>query len=321
MTLCYWSQLLFFHVNEVTNLEYNGILPLHKPKGMTSHDCVFRLRKLLKTKKVGHTGTLDPDVTGVLPICIGKATKVAEYMSDYPKEYVGEVTLGSSTTTEDSSGEIVVQKSVGTPPTIEQVKKILHYFTGEIDQVPPMYSAVKVKGKKLYEYARAGIEVERPVRRVYIYEIQLVENEIKSRHDKLSFSFRVKCSKGTYVRTLAVDIGKKLGYPAHMSYLQRIASGPFQLSDCFTFEQLEDMVDKNEVQNVLLPIEEAIKHFPSIVVDKETEAKIKNGSVLPQFKLIDEKRFSVYNEDGVCLAIYQPHPTKQGLIKPEKMLS
>ncbi|MEB1810133.1 MAG: tRNA pseudouridine(55) synthase TruB [Bacillaceae bacterium] len=302
-------------------MEFNGILPLHKPKGMTSHDCVFRLRKLLKTKKVGHTGTLDPDVTGVLPICIGKGTKVAEYMTDYPKEYVGEVTLGWSTTTEDSSGEIVEQKIVDTPPTLEQVNKILHAFTGEIDQVPPMYSAVKVKGKKLYEYARAGIEVERPVRRVNIYELQLVENEINTSDNTASFSFRVKCSKGTYVRTLAVDIGKALGYPAHMSYLQRIASGPFQLSDCYTFEQLEEMVEKNEIENVLLPIEEAIKHFPSVVVDSQTEAKIKNGSVLPQFKSIDENRFSVYNEDGVCLAIYQQHPTKQGLIKPEKMFS
>ncbi|MDE5412921.1 tRNA pseudouridine(55) synthase TruB [Alkalihalobacterium chitinilyticum] len=302
-------------------MEFNGILPLHKPKGMTSHDCVFRLRKLLKTKKVGHTGTLDPDVTGVLPICIGKGTKVAEYMTDYPKEYVGEVTLGWSTTTEDSSGEIVEKKSVDTPPTVEQVKKILQSFTGEIDQVPPMYSAVKVKGKKLYEYARAGIEVERPVRRVNIYELQLVENEINTSDNTASFSFRVKCSKGTYVRTLAVDIGKELGYPAHMSYLQRIASGPFQLSDCYTFEQLEEMVEKHEIENVLLPIEEAIKHFPSAVVDSQTEAKIKNGSVLPQFKSIDENRFSVYNEDGVCLAIYQQHPTKQGLIKPEKMFS
>ncbi|MFV8827194.1 tRNA pseudouridine(55) synthase TruB [Alkalihalobacterium sp. APHAB7] len=300
---------------------YNGILPLLKPKGMTSHDCVFRLRKLLKTKKIGHTGTLDPDVTGVLPICIGKATKVAEYMTDYPKEYVGVVTLGSSTTTEDSSGEVVEQRNVDMIPTIEQVKQVLQAFIGEVDQVPPMYSAVKVKGKKLYEYARAGIEVERPIRRVYIYDIQLVEEEIKRIDNTVSFSFRVKCSKGTYVRTLAVDIGKKLGYPAHMSYLQRIASGPFQLSDCFTFEQLEDMVEKNEVQNVLLPIEDAIKHFPTIVVDKVTEEKIRNGSVLPQFKSLDENRFSVYNEDGVCLAIYQPHPTKQGLIKPEKMLS
>ena len=242
-------------------------------------------------------------------------------MTDYPKEYVGEVTLGWSTTTEDSSGEIVEQKIVDTPPTLEQVNKILHAFTGEIDQVPPMYSAVKVKGKKLYEYARAGIEVERPVRRVNIYELQLVENEINTSDNTASFSFRVKCSKGTYVRTLAVDIGKALGYPAHMSYLQRIASGPFQLSDCYTFEQLEEMVEKNEIENVLLPIEEAIKHFPSVVVDSQTEAKIKNGSVLPQFKSIDENRFSVYNEDGVCLAIYQQHPTKQGLIKPEKMFS
>ncbi|WP_216828092.1 tRNA pseudouridine(55) synthase TruB [Alkalihalobacterium elongatum] len=304
-------------------MEYNGILPLFKPKGMTSHDCVFKLRKLLKTKKIGHTGTLDPDVTGVLPVCIGKATKVAEYMTEYPKEYTGEVRLGWTTTTEDSSGDMVERKAVDKVPTIEQINEVLNAYTGEISQIPPMYSAVKVNGKKLYEYARAGLEVERPVRRVKILELQL-ESGIVTYDDKdktAAFSFRVKCSKGTYVRTLAVDIGKELGYPAHMSYLQRLASGPFQLSDCFTFEQIEDMITKNKVQNVLLPIEKAIAHFPSVVVDKVTEEKIKNGSVLPRFNSLDEKRFSVYNEDGACIAIYQLHPTKDGLIKPEKMLS
>ncbi|WP_209122343.1 tRNA pseudouridine(55) synthase TruB [Alkalihalobacillus sp. BA299] len=301
-------------------MEYNGILPLLKPKGMTSHDCVFRLRKLLKTKKIGHTGTLDPDVTGVLPICIGRATKVAEYMTEYPKEYIGEVTLGWSTTTEDRSGDPVEHKDVETVPTVDQINEVLKIFTGEIDQIPPMYSAVKVKGKKLYEYAREGKEVERPVRRIKIYALKLESDKIKFQDHKVSFSFRVKCSKGTYVRTLAVDIGKKLGYPAHMSYLERIASGPFQLSECYTFEQIESLVNNNELQGSLLSIEKAIEHFPSVVVDPYTEAKIKNGSVLPVFKLIAEKRFSVYNEDGECLAIYQQHPTKEGLIKPEKML-
>ncbi|OLO40935.1 tRNA pseudouridine(55) synthase TruB [Alkalihalophilus pseudofirmus] len=301
-------------------MEYNGILPLLKPKGMTSHDCVFRLRKLLKTKKIGHTGTLDPDVTGVLPICIGKATKVAEYMTDYPKEYIGEVTLGWTTTTEDRSGEILEQKPVEIIPTLDQINEVLNTFIGEIEQVPPMYSAVKVNGKKLYEYAREGKEVERPVRRIKIYELQLVGNEIKSYDNAVSFSFRVKCSKGTYVRTLAVDIGKKLGYPAHMSYLERIASGPFKLSDCYTFEQIETLISNNEVQNSLLSLEKAIEHFPSVLVNSSIEAKIRNGSVLPLLKSIAEKRFTVYNEDGECLAIYQQHPTKEGLMKPEKML-
>src|SRR6476620_5807093 len=153
----------------------DGILPLLKPKGMTSHDCVFKLRKILKTKKVGHTGTLDPDVTGVLPICIGRATKVAEYLTEAGKAYEGEVTLGFSTTTEDASGDKVAEKRITQVFQREQILEVLESLTGKIEQTPPMFSAVKVNGKKLYEYARAGIEVERPTREVTIYEITLLD--------------------------------------------------------------------------------------------------------------------------------------------------
>ncbi|WP_319830057.1 tRNA pseudouridine(55) synthase TruB [Bacillus solitudinis] len=299
-------------------MNISGILPLMKPAGMTSHDCVVRTRRLFQTKKVGHTGTLDPDVIGVLPICIGKATKVAQYMSDYPKTYEGEVTIGFSTTTEDRSGEIVEEKQVKTAWSQEDIQSVLQTFVGEIEQIPPMYSAVKVKGKKLYEYARAGLEVERPVRKVTIFSLKLLGDVIQ--HEKTtSFRFQVHCSKGTYVRTLAVDLGKTLGYPAHMSDLQRIASGPFKLEQCISLEQLEEM-DVEERYNELFPLETAISHIPMCKVNRELEIQVKNGSVLPEELVLAQKRFTIYNEDGDCLAIYQQHPTKPGLIKPEKMI-
>ncbi|WP_100373162.1 tRNA pseudouridine(55) synthase TruB [Bacillus sp. FJAT-45037] len=301
--------------------QLEGILPLLKPAGMTSHDCVMRIRKLFKTKKVGHTGTLDPDVIGVLPICIGKATKVAQYMSDYSKTYVGEVTIGFSTTTEDRSGEIVERKEVESSWTTEEIDGVLTSFLGEIEQIPPMYSAVRVNGKRLYEYARANQEVERPMRNVIIHQLERVSAlEFNESEKTCSFSFRVVCSKGTYVRTLAVDLGKTLGFPAHMSHLIRTASGPFTQDVCITLDALEAMETVEERMDVLRPLDEAIFHLPKLIVNDETEQLIKYGSVLPEEKGLDQSRFTVYNELGECLAIYQKHPTKTGLIKPEKML-
>ena len=184
----------------------NGILPLWKPRGMTSHDCVFKLRKLLRTNTVGHTGTLDPEVSGVLPICIGRATKTAEYITASGKTYEGDVTLGYSTTTEDAWGEKVEEKEIDRVITRTEVEEILQSMTGEITQTPPMFSAVKVNGKRLYEYARQGVEVERPSRIVTIHKLQLLDDWIELDPEDPSFSFEVVCGKGTYVRTLAVEI-------------------------------------------------------------------------------------------------------------------
>lgn len=296
-----------------------GILALKKPAGMTSHDCVGKIRRIFSTKKVGHTGTLDPEVTGVLPICIGRATKIAEYMSDYGKEYIGEVTLGFSTETEDAHGEKVEEKQVEENIDFGKIREVLQSLTGEIEQVPPMYSAVKVNGKKLYEYARQGIQIERPKRKVTIHELELLNTDDFLRKEKPVFSFRVKCSKGTYVRTLAVAIGEKLGYPAHMSSLIRTASGPFELNDCVTFEELENT--ELPLENYLFPLERGISHFPMWTVDEETEVQVRNGSVLPKPKELEQSPFGVYNEEGKCLAIYQLHPSKPGLIKPAKVLA
>ncbi|MBS4217706.1 tRNA pseudouridine(55) synthase TruB [Bacillus sp. FJAT-49711] len=297
----------------------DGILPLWKPKGMTSHDCVFKVRKILKMKKVGHTGTLDPDVDGVLPICLGRATKIAEYITDAGKVYEGEVTLGYSTTTEDSSGEIVEEKKVDRNISMEDIETVLQSFKGIIKQTPPMFSAVKVKGKRLYEYARAGITIDRPSRNVHIYDIKLLDESKEEKDGYASFRFRVHCSKGTYIRTLAVMIGEELGYPAHMSLLTRTASASITASDCITFEQLEELVQNGEVIHNIYPLETGISHLSFFPLDSNLVMKIKNGAVLPKPNNWPEGQV-VMAFNGVAYAIYQIHPENETLIKPVKVL-
>ncbi|QGQ46814.1 tRNA pseudouridine(55) synthase TruB [Metabacillus sediminilitoris] len=300
-----------------------GVLLLNKPAGMTSHDCVAKMRKLAKTKKVGHTGTLDPDVTGVLPICLGRATKIVEYLTASSKTYEAEITIGYSTTTEDSSGEEISRKSVNPAITKAEIQEVLHSMIGEIEQIPPMYSAVKVRGKKLYEYARAGIEVERPSRIITISELILL-SDIINKNNLTKFRFRVTCSKGTYVRTLAVMIGERLGYPAHMSHLIRTKSGDFDLKDCLTFEEVEEAIESGNFQKSLLSIGEALKDLPKLIIHDTLKEKVKNGAVLElplNFQDLNVgSPIAVYGENRQCLAIYAKHPTKHHLMKPTKVL-
>jgi tRNA pseudouridine55 synthase len=299
-----------------------GILPLFKPAGLTSHDCVFKLRKILRTKKVGHTGTLDPDVTGVLPICIGKATKVAEYITDAGKVYEGEVTIGFSTTTEDASGERVESKIVDRVISREEILKVLHSFTGEIEQTPPMYSAVKVGGTRLYEYARKGIEVERPTRKVTIYSIELLDDRDEYIGETVSFQFRVSCSKGTYIRTLAVMIGESLGFPAHMSSLKRVQSAGITLEDCLTFDEIEKLMENDMISSVLRPLELALSHLPKYIINDKVAEKVKNGALLEIPDQLKNSNGPIVAEtvEGLALAIYSKHPNKPGLLKPVKVL-
>ncbi len=297
-----------------------GVLLLHKPMGMTSHDCVFKVRKLLREKRVGHTGTLDPDVTGVLPICIGRATKIAQFLTSETKTYEGEVTLGFSTTTEDASGELVERKEVNRVITRAEVEEALRSLTGTIEQMPPMFSAVKVNGRKLYEYARQGIEVERPVRKITIHEFTLLSEEKEWNGPIVSLRFRVTCSKGTYVRTLAVMIGEQLGFPAHMSHLIRTASGQFTLDRCLTFEEVQQQIDSGTMQESLLSIEEALTEFPKLIVGDEQAEKVKNGAFLRNEQSVAASFFTVFDKNGQCLAIYEPHPKQVGLLKPTKVL-
>jgi len=305
------------------NRELIGVFPLWKPKGMTSFSAVREVGKRFGTKKAGHTGTLDPDVEGVLPICLGRATKIVEYLTANDKTYVGEVTLGYTTTTEDASGEKVREVEVDRLITEDEVANILSNLIGTLDQTPPMYSAVKVNGRKLYEYARKGIEIERPSRTITIYELELVKAPSKNQDGTVSFSFRAVCSKGTYIRTLSVMIGEKLGFPAHMSFLVRDSSGPFHKNDCITLDQLDEAVAKKIEDQLLIPVETALSMFPIIEVNELIEERVLQGSIIsiPDEKSdVDESTWALYNKQGKCLALYKRDTNRPGKMKPEKMI-
>ncbi|WP_279390546.1 tRNA pseudouridine(55) synthase TruB [Mammaliicoccus sciuri] len=300
----------------------DGILAIHKEVGMTSHDVVFKLRKILKTKKVGHTGTLDPEVSGVLPICVGKATRVSDYVMESGKSYRAEITIGMSTTTEDQTGEIVDQKRVdqnlwGKDEMIATLKQL----EGDIEQIPPMYSAVKVNGKKLYEYARQNIEVERPVRRVHINSIDLI-SDIIYENDTCKLEIEVECGKGTYIRTLATQIGALLNYPAHMSHLIRLKSGGFTLNQAIKLDDLREIVEQDKLQDVILPLEYGLNGLTKITVhDKNIVTRIQNGQKIEK-SLIDESKhdgeFVVWYEDK-AIAIMDTYDKNETLYKPKKV--
>ncbi|WP_200416351.1 tRNA pseudouridine(55) synthase TruB [Virgibacillus salexigens] len=294
----------------------NGILSLWKPKGLTSHDCVVKVRKLFQTKKVGHTGTLDPDVEGVLPICIGQATKIVPFLTDTRKTYTGKLKLGISTETEDASGDIVDKKKVTTFPSSGQTKAVFQGYTGSIKQKPPMYSAVKVKGKKLYEYARANEVVERPVRDVTIFQLELIQQE----EEENCISFRVECSKGTYIRTLCVDIGKSLGYPAHMVSLTREKTGAFSKKNAVTFATIEEAVEQQKESELLYPLQKGLSHLDCLYVNHELMEKVLHGQKLIRTNEMHTDPFTVMYQDRV-LAIYQVHPEKPAYIKPVRVFS
>lgn len=302
----------------------DGILPLWKERGMTSHDCVFKLRKILQTKKVGHGGTLDPDVDGVLPICIGKGTKVIEYLQDSGKVYEGEITLGFSTTTEDRSGEVVETKEVLTPLTSEEIDEMMATFIGKITQIPPMYSAVKVNGRRLYEYARAGEKVERPKREAEIMRFERTsEPAYNEGTNTQSWRFQVTCGKGTYVRTLAVDLGAKLGYPAHMSDLTRLASGGFTVGQAVSLVQVSELMETGRIEEALQPIEEAMNEFPRVDLTEENWQKVKNGQVLPMsvfgLKTMPGELLALFYQNQL-VSLYRQHPEKKWLLKPSKVI-
>ncbi|WP_074481737.1 tRNA pseudouridine(55) synthase TruB [Streptococcus equinus] len=288
----------------------NGIINLKKEAGMTSHDAVFKLRKILHEKKIGHGGTLDPDVVGVLPIAVGKATRVIEYMTEAGKVYRGQICLGFSTTTEDASGELV-EKTPVSELTEEEVDQALTQFVGEITQVPPMYSAVKVNGKRLYEYARAGQEVERPERHVTIYGFKRTSS-LNFKDDCCYFDFEVACSKGTYIRTLSVDLGKSLGFASHMSYLERQASAGLQLEDALTLSEIAEKVAQDDF-SFLLPIEYGVMDLPRIDLTEEQVTEISFGRKIALDR--NEEQLAAFYQDKV-VAILIP---RDDLYKPNKV--
>ena len=268
-------------------IEMDGILLIHKPSGMTSHDVVNKVRKILHTKKVGHCGTLDPDATGVLVLCIGKATKALQFLTSEEKEYIATLSLGVSTDTYDASGKVVETKPF---QGIQNVEKVFESFLGIQQQLPPLYSAIKVNGKKLYEYARNQEDVHIEPRTIEIKELEILDIY------EQNICFRVKCSKGTYIRSLCVDIANKLGYPGHMSHLIRSQSGYFHLDDCFTLEEVE------AGHYSLLTLEEAFAHFEHYVVDDDHI--VIHGK---KIKSDIHHQVVIVNRAGKVLAVYGPN--------------
>lgn len=258
----------------------NGVINILKPKGMTSHDVVNILRKVLKTKKVGHTGTLDPNATGVLPICIGKATKISEYLLECNKAYVGELTLGHRTDTQDGDGTIILSsdKSV----TESEIREVMSKYIGDMKQLPPMYSALKHNGKKLYELAREGITVEREPRNITIYEQNIINIE-----DNKKIKFYTKCSRGTYIRTICDDIGMDLGTYGYMSDLTRVEAGSFKIEDSYSLDYIKSL-ELEEVYKLIVPMDKALSHLESFTVPEHLYTMLTNGVIL-FFEELDEK--------------------------------
>ena len=291
----------------------NGILVIDKDKGMTSADVVYHLRKVLHIKKMGHAGTLDPDVTGVLPIAIGQATKLIELMHKENKKYVGQGILGFATDSYDISGTKIESKKITTKIKEHQVQKAMQEFVGNIEQVPPIYSAVRVKGKHLYEYARAGIKVERPKRQVEIFSYDLVNEPV---FDKVNgqelFDFEIECSKGTYVRSLVNDLGTKLGVPAVMKNLRRTSSSGFDIDQAVSLTEITE--NPNMVNELLQPIDSFFSNYAHEDIDTNLWGKVKNGATI-SLKTNAKKVALRYNNR--VKAIYQKDGT---MYRPYLML-
>lgn len=300
----------------------NGIINVYKEKDFTSFDVVAKLRGILKQKKIGHTGTLDPDAVGVLPVCLGSATKLCDMLTDKKKEYIAEFVLGKETDTQDISGQVIKETEVVC--TQEEVKTAIQSFIGDYDQLPPMYSAIKVDGKHLYELARQGKEVERKKRPVTFYEIEIIKCELPY------VTIRVLCSKGTYIRTLCHDIGQKLGCGAAMTELERTRSGQFTKENAYTLAEIERLRDAGSLDEIVMPVDTVFMNLPAFVVSGELEKKILNGNLIRAGEcksagltdvFSEGKKVRVYKENNnSCnfIAIYQYSKEKKGMI-PDKM--
>jgi len=279
----------------------DGILLVDKPKGYTSHDVISVLRGILKTKKNGHTGTLDPDATGVLVVGVNKGTKIMKHLNNDEKTYIAKVLIGQSTDTLDKTGEVLEEKIVEKLVNVDQV---INSFRGSYVQTPPMYSAIKYKGKRLYEYARKGIIIEDiPSRVIEIFDIKRI-NDIIYANGFASFDYIVHSSKGLYVRTLSYDIGKKLNYPAHNAELQRTQAGKFKIDDSYTLKDIED----GNYQ--LITLSDALSDFDKLVVTDELMHHVKNGMAISLKHFTSHSLTRLVDKDDNLLAIYDKHPTE-----------
>lgn len=287
----------------------NGILNILKPTGMTSHDVVSSVRKILNMKKVGHAGTLDPNVAGVMVVCVGKGTKLSDYLMNGDKEYVCELVLGQSTDTQDSYGAVLKQNDKFNI-SIDKIVNVLKEFEGEQLQIPPMYSAVKLNGKKLYEYARQNIEVEKPGKLVDIKEIKLLKFE------ENRVLMKVKCSKGTYMRTLCNDIGEKLGTYGHMGILIRTEAKGLHIDNSVTLEELKFLFNSNRLNECLLSIDE-VYPLEKIIVDEKYFDRITAGNEVYYEFAVESDEFYIYCKDQL---IGIGKKTTNNSVKIEKLL-
>ncbi len=282
---------------------YNGIINIYKEAGYTSHDVVARLRGILKQKKIGHTGTLDPAATGVLPVCLGSGTKLCDMLTDKSKEYRAVLRLGCETDTQDMTGTILAEKEVRV--TQEQAEEAILSFVGEYGQIPPMYSAVKVNGRKLYELAREGKEIERKPRKVEIYRIETEEIRLPF------ISMRVECSKGTYIRTLCHDIGRKLGCGGAMAELTRIRSGSFRIEEALRLEEAEKLRQEGRLEEKILPVDSVFAEYPRFTVEGQYRKLIENGNAFYRRMaygkelVMPGEQVRVYDDNGKFYGIFE----------------
>lgn len=280
----------------------NGVINVYKEKGYTSHDVVAKLRGILHQKKIGHTGTLDPDATGVLPVCIGNATKLCDFLTDKVKEYEAVMLLGLTSDTYDSTGVMLTKADPDFMSSLSetQVKSAILSFMPGYEQIPPMYSAKKVNGKKLYELARAGKEVEREAVYVELRNIEIVDITLPR------VTFRVTCSKGTYIRSLCHDIGAKLGCGAVMENLIRTRVSQFEIKDALKLSEIEEIVSKNSLHNILIPTDEMLNMYPSVVCSITADKLLDNGNMFPtdMVDIIHNGIVRVYNSEKKFIGLY-----------------
>ena len=274
----------------------NGIIIVDKPKTWTSHDVINKIKRILKAKKIGHAGTLDPDATGVLVVLLNEATKLSDYLIADEKEYEFEIVIGESTETEDASGNIIDEKKVD---QLENVDEVLNSLIGQLEQVPPMYSSVHVEGRKLYEYAREGLTIERKAREVNIYEIKRT-SEIEYKNDKAYFSVLTRVSKGTYIRTLAVEIGNRLNFPAHLGNLRRISSGKLKIDKACTIADIEagnfKLISMLEAMSGRIIIEVSENEYKQVMNGKPLLLSSQADEVVLSF---NEQMIAIYERDGL----------------------
>ena len=293
----------------------SGIINVYKEKGFTSFDVVAKLRGILKTKKIGHTGTLDPDAEGVLPVCIGRATKVCDILTDKDKVYEAVMLLGVETDTQDTSGEVL--KELPVEVSEEDVKEAILSFVGEYAQVPPMYSALKVNGKKLYELAREGKTVERKARNVQIFSIEILEMDLPR------VRMSVHCSKGTYIRTLCHDVGQKLGCGGCMDKLLRTKVGVFELADTLKLAEIDALAREGLVEDRIISVDELFEDYTKVWMKQEFDVVVHNGNRVKK-RMFEEKlssnaeRLRVYDSEGEFIGIYE-YSEERSDFKPVKM--